>query len=111
MHCPMLVVGDQVEASLAPFSTDIPGNYHGEWDYWVVGGAFEGGLRLKNGETANVARKADLDLEATEPTEFVVNVGMQAVFDRDPAERQRKWHLYLDDLPDDTQLTLVDAHV
>lgn len=45
-------------------------NPNGEWDWWTVGGRWEGKFTLKDGTIADVAKMADIDWEATcRPTE------------------------------------------
>lgn len=135
MHTCVLVADDRnIYEILDPFA-----NYDGDsakpqakWDYFGVGGRFEGRLPLKQPRTvrrffglipvgrtkrASVARKSEIDQEA-----FLANPPA-AIFFRDKlhecpltndAELIDKWDVEFRErfaeIPDDTVLQIVDAH-
>lgn len=60
-----LVVGDDVEGQMARYRNgEFNGEDGGYWDWYVIGGRWDGELILKDGTTTNEAVARDVDWEA-----------------------------------------------
>lgn len=60
-HFVVVVIGENVDAQLAPYSEAKCAD--GKWDWWVVGGRWEGYFPLKTGGKTNQCCWGDVDLE------------------------------------------------
>lgn len=57
MHALVLVIGDDVDAVMAPHQKRYDEHTEeltGEWDYWRIGGRWAGWLKLRNGATGRM---------------------------------------------------------
>lgn len=78
MHFKLLVIGEDVEGLMLPYSEHLDDNAEGRWDYYSVGGRWSGELTLKPGrsgyrnkttqtgmpvERCDSARRGDLELD------------------------------------------------
>ena len=97
-------------------------NPKSKWDWYEVGGRWDGYLETRNGEKVNQATIGEIDLATLEPVFAVLKGGewhekgamgwWGMVADKKEGE---DWNVefkrLLEGLPDDTPLTLVDCHI
>ena len=129
MHYSLLVVGDDIESQLEPFLDwdEDDGNPQAAFDWYVIGGRFANGLRLrKPRQTAsgdyevNVsqAKKCEItgdELLATPPFAVLFRDDwLQSEFDESP-QAQQAWRAEFArafaQIADDATLTIVDCHL
>ena len=97
-------------------------NPQSKWDWWTVGGRWDGGLRTKDGREVNECLRSELHFEHTHPTFAVLvdgqwiergSMGWWAMVsdEKAPEEWHPQWLKIVAALPDETRFTLVDAHI
>ena len=99
-------------------------NPNTKWDWYVLGGRWDGFFKLKNNETSNQASKGDIDFKGMEEesTFAVVKDGKwyqkgqmgwfgKVTDKQDDEVWQMEFKKLIDELPDDTLLSLFDCHI
>lgn len=98
-------------------------NPRSKWDWYQVGGSWDGGLVTTDGREVNRCTRGELDLYRTRPTLAVLRDGVWteqaslgwfgATYDEQTSEDEwpAQWEALLADLPSDTVLTLIDFHI
>ena len=139
VHHLLIVTGKNIKEQMLPWKesfeplpdgADDPKGYgevyKGFWDWYVIGGRYEGTFAMKDGYEdlfLNTAPKQAIDFEQC--LEFgsyaILHKGVlhtreisdaSGWFDRvkDRDEWAKEWRAVIDSLPDDTLLTIVDCH-
>lgn len=67
MHAAILVIGEDYEAALAPFSENDGDNPDGRWDWYQLGGRYRGRLLVKQGAFSGVGKPGTFDNEPRYP--------------------------------------------
>ena len=128
-HFTCLVVGENPEKQLKPFQQNSWGdcdkkylefikdndfeeggyweNTNARWDWYKLGGRWKGFFHLKKGKNVDQAKKGDIDFKTNEEVFAIVKDG--------------KWHQkkksgikiykFIENLSDDTLLSLFDCHI
>jgi hypothetical protein len=101
MHYSVIVIGEDVEGRLAPFQES---DYSpiGKWDWYKIGGRWDGALELKDGTKVNSALKKDLKCAPKDPYALLI--------DSIWVNEVTNWIEIFNQLDDETLITLVDCH-
>ena len=99
-------------------------NPDSKWDWYAIGGRWEGKLELKNRQECNSAFKKDIVFPKDFKTYAVLNkgvwseagamgwFGMSKATEEDEAEFDKSYfEKFIKHLPEDTRLTIVDCHI
>lgn len=99
-------------------------NPNAKWDWWKIGGRWEGHLKLKSGAAANQARKSEVDIASYENDDLVTfavlvdgewkergRMGWFACVSDEKDDWSSEFMNILDSIPEDKFLTVVDCHI
>jgi hypothetical protein len=118
MHYSCLVIGNNPERKLKPFK-EAHGNPKSKWDFYELGGAWEGSYTLRAGCADGVsdsAMKGEIEPESLKDYPFaIIHRGKFLKREDNSVEAIAEWDaMYMkliDSLPDDTLLSMYDLHI
>lgn len=107
MHATLVVIGDNVEEQMAPHQEDE--HFEGLWDWYEIGGRWEGYFTRTDGKTCDIVRVCDIDLDNLRIPHGFLYEGDVYLSD-DEVGYIELYTTLLKRLPNNTRLTLVDYH-
>lgn len=116
MHYAVIVVGDNVDELMAPFEekyNETTEEIDGHWDWYVIERGRWTGFLLKDGSYAKKAFIEEIDIDELHVWALLYNgKWLERSYEKEESDKfHREMKTILKNLPNKTQVTLVDAHL